>query len=140
MPIFNILSNTYTKLSLSLPYYLSLFLTITLSISLYHSLCISLSSLLSLSITLSISLYHSLYISLSALSMYIFFSHDICLSLFLVQHTYYIQFKVAYWISSNIAIAILNFSLLHPIQLSLCQLLRQQQLSLFYALKGVSEE
>ena len=32
------------------------------------------------------------------------------------------------------------FSVLLPIQLSLFQLLRQQQLSLFYALKGVSEE
>ena len=87
--------------------------------------------------------------------------------------------KVAFWISSNIVIAILNFSLLLPlllslfqlsdskvvtlnpfasflykfcrlvhgffsvllpIQLSLFQLLRQQQVSLFYALKGVSEE
>ena len=33
-----------------------------------------------------------------------------------------LRIKVAYWISSNIAIALLNFSLLLPIELSLFQL------------------
>ena len=68
------------------------------------------------------------------------------------MHVRILLMLVAYWIIqrflvhykilhlSNIAIAILDFSLLLPIRLSLFQLLRQQQLSPLLALKGNSEE